>query len=254
MSASLLKSVALISLITVYSHALFGIGGQYSPNFAAKVDGSSDIISGSAGNPNLSLDRHSATGLTGFGGKIWIDFLPFIDLELTSNIQFVRYDASLSLNKPNDTNKVDMKVETGLPGFSEATPVFGKISTDISILYPFLELPPVIKMIKLYAGAGVTHFLSVKVLDKKFAKDALGSDFDVNATTDVKDASDEIAKALKKESLVTGFGGHLVAGAKLKPPVVPIAVFVNGKIHIGGDMPDAVSSGFTLEIGAALAF
>jgi hypothetical protein len=50
-------------------------------------------------------------------------------------------------------------------------------------------------------------------------------------------------------------GGFVQLGAKAKPPVIPVAVYLDLKYHFLGFMPkEASSSALTLELGGALAF
>ncbi len=255
-----MKSICLLAIflgMTASSYAILGIGGQWAPNFSAEIKGSQDTILGTASTPNFSFNQGSKTGLTGFGAKVWLDFLPFVDIEASSNIQFAKYNGALTLaNTPGaalDTT-INLEVETGLPGFDKATPIFGKITSDLSILYPFLKLPPLISIVKVYAGAGISHVLSTAVLDAEFATKAV-TEAQLDPTTATADeVATAITTALKDEGLQSGIGFHVMLGAKLKPPIVPFAVFVNGKYHMGGSLPSAISSGFTAEMGAALAF
>ena len=54
--------------------------------------------------------------------------------------------------------------------------------------------------------------------------------------------------------LNSAVGGHVLVGATAKLPVIPIAVYIDGKYHLGGGLPDAVSPGFTIQMGGGLAF
>ena len=97
--------------------------------------------------------------------------------------------------------------------------------------------------------------VSTKLLDKDFTKAVLeevvangGDPNDPEAT------SNAVVKAFNEEGLSMGFGGHVLVGSKVKLPIIPIAVYVDGKYHFGGYLPEQVSAGFTLEMGGALAF
>ena len=247
MKAAWIKSLALAAAAVGYSHAIFGIGGQWAPAPSLEVKESEGIVAGS-GDGAVTLKQGSASGLNGFGGKIWIDALPFIDIEAASNFQWQMYDLTVS----QGTQSREVKFDLGLVD----KPGFARIASDVSILYPFLKLPPVISLAKLYAGAGLTHVVATEVLNQKFAAQAV-----TKAVASGKSAGspDEVAAiladAIKDEGLKNGVGFHLTAGAKVKPPVIPIAVFADIKYHFLSTLPSAVdANSLTLELGGALAF
>jgi hypothetical protein len=248
-----IKTLALAACATAYSHAIFGIGGQYAPALGLEVKGSNGVVASSGGN-NISIDQASVSGLTGFGVKLWIDALPFIDLEATSNIQYGFYDVNII--SPSGTTPLEF--DLGVPLVDK--PAFARIMNDVSVLYPFLKLPPVVSLVKLYAGAGITHVLATEVLNSGFAKKAVDKAVaKAGGSTTAADSPEEVAAivvdAIKDEGLTSGFGFHLIAGAKAKPPIIPLAVFANIKYHILSSMPSSVDgNSLTLELGGALAF
>ena len=188
-------------------------------------------------------------GLQGFGAKIWVDFLPFIDIEATSNIQMGYYD----LDVIRGSTTIPVEAELDVP-FVEGKPVFARIVNDLSVLYPFLKLPPVVSLVKLYAGGGITHVLSTEVVDSDFAKDAVAGKVAADVDTP-EEVATLLADKIIDEGLSSGVGFHIMAGAKAKPPIIPIAVFANIKYHFLSSQPDAVDgSSMTLEVGGALAF
>lgn len=247
-----MKTFGLVAAAALYSHALFGIGGQWAPAPGLEVKGSSDTLVGSGANA-ISMVQGSVSGLQGFGAKIWVDALPFIDLEATTNFQMGYYD--IDVTGPGGT--VAVEADLDVP-FVKGKPVFARIVSDISVLYPFLKLPPVVSLVKLYAGAGMTHVLSTEVLNSSFAQKAVDKRLasgGAGAVDSPEEVAEVLADAIIDEGLSSGVGFHLVAGAKAKPPVVPLAAFVNVKYHFLGSQPDAADgSSLTLEIGGALAF
>jgi hypothetical protein len=243
------KTLVLTAGAVMYSHAIFGIGGHWAPSPGMEVKSSTDTILSDGGANNFIIKEGGVTGLQGFGLKIWIDALPFIDLEATSNIQFGAYD--LTILGPTGADTTAVKFDLGVP-LAPDKPMFARIVSDVSILYPFLKFPPAISIVKLYAGAGISHVLSTKVLDAAFAQSAL-KDFDGTETK--AEVADKLTKAIVDEGLSSGFGFHLIVGAKAKAPVIPIALYANIKYGFGGSLPKSVSSSsMTLELGGGLAF
>lgn len=246
-----MKTFGFLAAAAAYSHAVFGIGGQWAPAPGLGVESSTGAIVGS-GAGAVTLDQASVDGLNGFGIKLWLDFLPFVDLEATSNFQYGYYD--LSVSQGADT--VPVTASFDVP-FVEEKPVFARIVSDLSVLYPFLKLPPVVSLVKLYAGAGFTHVLATEVVNAEFSEKAVAKA--VAADPGAADNPDEVAAiladAIIDEGLSSGFGFHIMAGAKLKPPIIPLAIFANIKYHFLSSQPDAVDgTSLTTELGGAFAF
>lgn len=246
----LIKTLALAACATAYSHAIFGIGGQWAPAMGLEVKGSQGVVA-TGGGESYSVDQSSVSGLNGFGLKIWIDALPFIDLEATTNIQYGFYDVDIV---GPGTERYPLEFDLGVPTVDR--PAFARIMNDVSVLYPFLKLPPLVGLVKFYAGGGVTHVLATEVLNAGFAKKAIDK---AKASGETPSSSEELSEivvdAIKDEGLTSGFGFHLMAGAKVKPPIIPLAVFANVKYHFLSTMPSTVDgNSLTLELGGALAF
>lgn len=246
-----IKTFGLMAAAAIYSHAIFGIGGQWAPALGLKVKGDSSSVVALGGGNDIYLDQAEVSGLSGLGAKIWIDFLPFVDLEASSNIQFGFYDLSVI----QGTNTVEVKAPIDVPMVDDK-PGFARIASDVSVLYPFLKLPPLVSLVKLYAGAGMTHVMATEVLNAKLAKKAVDKAVAAGRTPNTpSEVAAELVNVLKDEGLTSGFGFHLVAGAKAKPPIIPIAVFANIKYHFLNSQPDAVDgNSLTMELGGALAF
>ena len=247
-----MKTLALSACAVMYSHAIFGIGGQWAPALGLAIKGSDQNIAAS-GSDSISVKQASASGLNGMGLKLWIDALPFIDIEASSNFQYTLYD--VSVNGPG-SQTTPIKFDLPVPILDK--PGFARIMSDVTLLYPFLKLPPVVNLVKVYAGAGITHVLATEVINADFAKKAVAK-----ATANNNDAAADtpeevaaiLAKSIKDEGLNSGIGFHLELGAKIKPPVIPLAAFVDFKYHFLSSMPSAVDgNSLTMEIGGALAF
>ena len=85
MKALWIRTLALAAAAVGYSHAIFGIGGQWAPAPSLEVKGSSGAVAG-AGTDSVTLTQGKVSGLNGFGLKLWIDALPFVDVEAGSNV------------------------------------------------------------------------------------------------------------------------------------------------------------------------
>jgi hypothetical protein len=247
MKTVFIKALALTASAVVYSHAIFGIGAQWAPASSLEVKSDRKSLVGT-GATEIFLNQAKVSGLQGFGVKLWVDALPFIDVEAGSNIQLGYYDLSII----QGTDSIPVKFDLKVPGV-DGKPAFVRVVNDLTILYPFLKFPPLISVIKLYAGAGITHVLATEVLNSDFGKKAISKQTAVPTTA--AEVSKVLIKSITDEGLTSGIGFHLEAGAKAKIPIIPIAVYADVKYHMLSSMPKAVdANSMTYELGAALAF
>ena len=246
MKSMVVKTLGLVAMATAYSHALFGIGATWAP--APNLEVGSD--SGAVAN-GMSLNEKGVSGLNGLGLKLWLDFLPFIDIEASSNIQYGYYDLDII----QGGTVTPVKFDLGVP-FVEGKPVFARIASDISVLYPFLRFPPAVSILKVYAGGGLTHVMASEVLTASFGKQAVDKAIaGGKSASTAAEVQEILADAIKDEGLKNGVGFHLMAGVKAKVPIIPIAAFANAKYHFLSSMPSATdANALTLEVGGALAF
>jgi hypothetical protein len=250
----LLTGLVLAIAAVKPSHAIFGIGGHWGPAPTLAVKASEGDIAGS-GNTAISLSNGESSTLQGFGAKIWVDALPFIDLEVASNVQFGTYDVGFTF--PGSSERA-LSFDLGVP-LAPTKPAFVRIHNDVSVLYPFLKLPPLVSIAKLYGGAGLSYGLATAVLSPEFAKKAVenavsAGDYNLTSGT-AGELETVLVDAIKEEGLKQGVGFFLQIGAKVKPPIIPIAAYVDAKYQFFGFMPDEVDGpSLTLEIGGALAF
>jgi hypothetical protein len=249
MNAAWIKSLALAAVAVGYSHAIFGIGGHWAPAPMLEIKGSEGTIATPPAGGAITIKQEAVSGLNGFGAKLWIDVLPFVDVELGSNFQWGMYDLSVSQGDNTQEVKFDLGV-VDKPGFA-------RIASDLTIQYPFLELPPAVTVAKFWAGGGITHVLATEVLNKAFADKAVKKALakDVGAADTPDEVAGILADAIKDEGLQSGIGFHIAAGVKVKPPIIPIAAYADIKYHFLGSLPSAVdANSLTMELGAALAF
>ncbi len=250
---TLLKSFAVLGALTLPSHAIFGIGGHWAPALGLEVKGDSGSINQNA---NIRLDEQGTSGLKGFGVKLWIDAFPLVDIQLSGNVQFSTYGANVIVPTGSGDTTVPLEFNLG-PLFPKAKPPFGRIFGDIAVLYPFLKFPPMVSLIKLYGGGGLTYGVATEVMNSKFAKSAMdkavAGGFNP-ATATPTAVAQVLADDITNAGLKSGMGGFLQLGAQAKPPVIPIAVYLDFKYHFLSFNPDAVSGGLTMELGGALAF
>jgi hypothetical protein len=251
MKSLLIKTLSLTGALALYSHAIMGLGVQWAPSPGLEVKGSKGQITDTIAGKSASIELGKVTGLQGFGLKLWIDALPFVDIEATTNVQFGQYDVNLILP---DNSKLALKYDLKMP-LAPSKPMFARVVNDVSILYPFLKLPPVVTIAKIYVGAGLTYGLSTPLLDSTFARKAL-KNANLKSDANSADLSKALTEAIVKEGLKQGIGFHLIAGVRVKPPVIPLAVYANVKYHFIGAATPSLADGnsMTYELGGGLAF
>lgn len=253
MKAPWVKSLILLGAFAIQSHAIMGIGVQWAPA-ELQVKAASGVISPLGSANSLSLQEKGTSGAQGFGLKLWVDAIPLVNLELTEDVQFANYNVNFIDNTTNDTEAV--KFNSPFP-LLKGTPFTARSLTDVAVLYPFLKLPPLINILSIYAGAGISYGVSTPTLSPAFAQTALANaeaNHTYNPTTG-SGAEAAIVTAIQNADLAQSVGWFLQVGTHVKVPVIPIAFYADGKYRFTGLDPDQVSEdGFTLELGAALAF
>lgn len=260
--SKILASALLIGALS-QSHAIVGLGGHYLLSPGAGVDGKTEVIKSEPNSgSSLNLQRGSLDQMQGFGVKLWIDALPFVDIEGTGNFAFGSYDAALVLQSPLDTAIIPIEAEMEFPGYStKAKPLAFIGSGDLSVTYPFLKFPPAISILRLYAGAGISYTFQSAVLNKSFVDKAASSELDafLNAKSEAEiqdaatQAATKIAKEIASEGLEYGVGAHVIVGARAKLPIIPIAAYANYKYYLGG-FQSPINAGQAIELGGGIAF
>ncbi|MEK7392787.1 MAG: hypothetical protein AAB214_09495 [Fibrobacterota bacterium] len=257
----LLAAAATLAIQTPV-HALIGIGVSGGLNTTA-IDARSETVSAGelpayfkptgATAPSLFYSREKMSSMNQLGVKAWLEIplLP-IEFEAASNLAWGSYKSSMSYI--NGSQKIDIPVDVASPlvGLGEekgGTP-YVNLLTDVTIRYPLIEIPPVLHTLKLYVGAGVTHVLASRVIDKKDIQETFNS-----ATDKFEIAAPEKSKTVLEDNLLQStFGGHVSLGAQLKIPVIPIALFVDGKWYVNTATSDAATKyPFSVSAGAGFA-
>jgi len=252
----ILFAVAFAVIANTQAFAIIGAGAHYVMN----LTGSLNASSGTAyNNDALSIDvvQQKADGLQGLGFKAWIDFLPLVDIEGTFNISATRYKTSLVINPiVGESTTIPLAYTPDAPYnmiFDRADPLYGKFFGDLSVTYPITSLP----LIRPYAGLGISYLASIPILNADFARkmleksndlaDALTTSIDDPAARDkaATEIGNVLVKTLKDSDYKTSITGHIIAGLRIKPPIIPLAIYANGKYYFGDD--------FVIEIGGGLA-
>lgn len=262
MKKTLVIAALAVAALQQPSHALFGLGVSYGRNFTT-IDHMHETIAPSnvpsalqsyAGSTTASatLHRGQLDGLTQIGLKTWLD-LPLIPVEFegAANVSFGSYDSYAYLTDGTDTIDVPTSIDIplDLAGTGEGKTPYTSLALDVSVRYPFLTLPPLspLKPLKFYVGAGASWIYATRVLSQEDLKELFPKDVAPGDADALKDQ-------LKDNIYESTFGGHLLLGTQFKLPIIPLAVFVDGKWHFNAATSDAATANpFSVSAGAAFA-
>lgn len=280
--------LAASALLASQSFAIIGVGVHYAPNFGTKMTGlgadreANKVKVTDDGMVQMWHGGFEET-MHGLGVKLWIDFLPKIDVEATFNLQFGSYDASLFYLDPSVAIKggegtykqVDLEVEMGGTPFGKANPKYVQMNGDISVTYPLTFIP----IFRPYIGGGITYYMNTFILNQKFTKKVVGDTYatllaesqaqllqdptalisDPSKATDISGRVEDklvenIQDAAIDEGLNQSIGFHLLVGVRAKLPIIPIAAYANFKYYFLGDYPEEVDPGrMAAEVGVGFA-
>ncbi|MEN9353723.1 MAG: hypothetical protein RL318_1048 [Fibrobacterota bacterium] len=265
-----LSVLSLGLLAAAPSHALFGVGVSYGMN-STSVSGENATLETAAmpeylksyatqnglSAPSLELNRAKVSGLKQLGAKVWIDIpLTDITVDASSNVAWGSYASTAVFNDGTAAGANDLEVKTGLKtsfpvwGIGKGETPYINLLNDLTLRYTFLSLPPVISLVKLSAGGGVTMAYGTRVVGKDDVKDLFGTG---TASTDPVAVQNELSKRLSDNLYTTTFGGHLDLNVTVKPPVMPLAIYVDGKWYLHTATTKAADS-YPIALSAGVAF
>jgi hypothetical protein len=243
---------AAASLLATQAFAIAGIGFHYSPNVGTTLkSGKQAPLKVNDKEYPVEFSHGDFDYIQGFGFKAWIDILPFVDVEGTFNIQFASYNATLWA----DGEPHRLEIELGGTPFAKATPKFIAMNADISVTKPFsIPLFP----IRPYVGAGLTIYWNTFILNNAFVEGVLersGKDLSGSSAKEIADAlAKNVVDAAKDKGLNKSVGFHLLAGARFKLPIIPIAAYANVKVYLGGEYDSDIDAGHVaFELGGGFA-
>ena len=134
------------------------------------------------------------------GGKVSLDLLPIIDLEVGADFAWKEYHWRYVTPIYSDNGDV----------------TFARINVNFTVKRTFLSFPPAVKVFSVYGGLGGDLQFITPVLCEKLIVENL------ETASEKMDAVELVKKGTKS-------GFHILAGVKFKPPVMPVGVDVNVK-------------------------
>ncbi len=221
--------ILIFLLLSLEASAMVGIGlhggldlisiGKVNKEFRVKIDGE---------RYKYSVKRGAIEEPKGFGLQFYFDIPAFIDLGIEADVHasYEKYSWVAPNRAENLSGGDDIVVDIGEKanedGYYEEEYYFARVGADLTAKYYFLNIPPVVDIASFYVGGGCgMHFVTPIVSEKFFIKEI---------KKNFNQASGEVEMDI--EELVeknTVFGMHLVAGVRVKPPVIPLAVNLDYK-------------------------
>jgi hypothetical protein len=151
----ILSMLLLVSILIPFTH-IFGIGG-----FGLQVGQSIFSVAESIDSDDVVLTNGSFDGSFNIGGYVYVDAIPFIDLEIDGSLSGNTYDINFSNNSDNSMTPIPFGWISSSGYFTARKKVFG-----LSI--PFLAGA------KLHAGGGFNTHKTTPVANIEIIKNLLG--------------------------------------------------------------------------------
>ncbi len=296
-----LFALGFVLTMTLPSGALVGIGLHYGLDYTLSMKNTTGFGE-QVSFDSLKLDLGPNTGnaiLIGqdipayvtrsnfksdfaFGGKIYVDVIPFIDaVEVSAD--FGLWDYVGQIKYPNgivdptaanlaapsnftyDSTKLTLD-NFGLGYFGLKNTPYAKLQLDATVRKYITRLPKTLKVFNLYGGAGLTVNFATPMLSSNLVEDVIkenaNSSLDLGTLGPNLLDNSQIMKGVVNK-IISGltqpsYGAHIDLGFMVKIPVVPLGVYVDGKFMIPfGKLDkyvDIGGLGVLLNGGVALAF
>jgi len=220
--------IALAMLLAIAnSYALVGFGGHFGYDLLdiSAEESSFKIPVGSA-EYSYSVKRDAITNPMCAGVQLYLD-MPIIPIGFEAG--FSGAWAKYKWSAPDKMTLGGNSISIAIPGYNAVGGNYSeefnyvRMTADVTAKYYFLGLPPVVKIVDFYVGGGmgmyfITPLVSENVFVNELKKLPSGS----------TSGSVDVEELVKKNTV---FGGHIVAGAKIKPPVIPLSINIDYKYN-----------------------
>ncbi len=222
----------LISLIPTSMFAIGGFGLQVGQN-SFSVEASSP----ETGIPGVTLTNGAFDGSGALGGFVYVDLIPFVDVEFDFNIQGNEYDIDFSNN-----------FGTAMPTLSFS---WGSMNTYTTVRKKVAGLSiPFLAGAQLHAGAGVNTHKTVPVANVDMVTNLLGGDL---SNADPSDLHVELVNELENEdNVVDASGFHIQTGLQFK--LLVLDTFLIYRYSFVEDVVPGSKSFGTLNLRVGLGF
>lgn len=215
-----MKNLKLLVIVGILiTSSLFAIGG-----FGLQLGQSMFSVEESSpatGFPSVTLTNSSFDGAYAIGGYLYIDAIPFIDLEVDLNVR---------------ANTYDIFFENDALGGGVMDPIkFGWLSTDVyfTLRKKIFGLSiPFLAGAKIHAGGGFNTHLTTPIASVEMIEELLGGNL---LTGSVDNLDKNLEKFLKdRDNYIDASGFHIQAGLQFK--LLMLDTFLNYRYTIVEDV------------------
>jgi hypothetical protein len=266
-------AVLFSMLAVIPGFSLVGIGAHYGLDFTLNMKNTAGLGEHvTFDSLKLDLNQGANSTLSGveipayvtrsnfksdfaFGGKIYIDVIPFIDaVEVSCDFGLwdymgqIKYPNSIKNPAGNLRDSTNFTYDStmltlsnfGLGYLGLKNTPYAKLQLDATVRKYIVKFPPVLKTVRIYGGAGMTVNFATPVLSSHLVQDVINKSAQGTKTMGTL-ASDLLAKPdIMKgvvEEIIGGltqpsYGAHIDLGVMVKIPVIPVGVYVDGKFMI----------------------
>ena len=185
-----------ILILTSQMFAIAGFGLHLDKSMYSVAETTTPLIVGSR--EVASITHHGFDNGYGIGGYLYIDAIPFIDIDIEGNLLISPYDFSFVQNKVPTIDKEQFGWVAGSGYFTLQKKLF-----KFSI--------PLLAKTKLSAGAGMNSHSSIPMISQDMMESVMGEGNLDSGTLD----TDELISYLK-ENKVSSTGFHIQTGVQFK--------------------------------------
>jgi len=229
---TLLIGIVLAVLPFNSASALIGFGLQVGQGMFSVAESFPET-----GSPRIKLTNGAFDGSFNFGGYLYVDAIPFIDLEVDFNFSGNTYDIDFE-------NASDIDMPTLPFGWASASTYFTARKEIIGFSIPLLAAT------KVHAGGGINTHMTTPIANKDMVTELLGGDL-LNA--DPSALNQNLEDYLTNEdNYLESTGIHVQAGLQFK--ILMLDSFLNYRYTIAKDVVPG-SNGFgALNLRVGLGF
>ena len=211
-----MKRVLVGLMIAILPTSMFAIGGfgfsGGQATFTVEPTSTDLMVDGiTVGNFN----HHGFENSNSIGGYLYLDIIPFIDLDVEFNAMGNFYDFSI-YNKLNEA--LDLPPDTA--GF-----VYGAANTYITIQKPIFKLGiPFLAKAKLYAGVGMNSHVAIPMINQEMLESVL---VDEDGLPDLENGefNSDALESYLDENKIEASGFHAQAGLHFRLLTFDIMAF-----------------------------
>ncbi|MBZ0266058.1 hypothetical protein K8I28_15480 [bacterium] len=221
----MVKLFAYLTVFTLVSNTFAGIGIHVGMDMT-EIDATTSTFAFDSSPASVDLTREASGNPLNVGVDLTLGMIPIIDIQLSVEAAFSNYTIDYASSAPGVT-----------PLEGEEIP-FLRAGADLSVLKSIISFPPVVKVVDVFAGAGLSLHAFAPIVNETLIKDNIQS---------ATEAIDPVAYA---DDIETSFGFHLMLGAKIKPGPVPFGFRVQGKYYMFSGLPEDTPDSFmTVQAG-----